>query len=528
MMKNHSKTASGAYEDHSQFESDDSNSSSTENTQDSSRSYGTTRHQQPPQQMAPEIPVADSSESGRNLNKQPVTLDLSIHAPSQALSNILISRPFASFDGIGVHSGVPTRTTPTLTPTTLKNIEQTFMEATNDAQINLPYQAGFVPPSYPMEDHSQDGGASQESLSTNSNGSWAVSGSHGYTGDDHDSKSSASMEQPATGTRSRRSALTGGTDENGKHEPGSSTFAIGTSGGTGTGSRTGGGRRNVGGRRPHKPSNLTPEEEEKRRIRRERNKQAAARCRRRREDHTNELVDETDQLEKKRQSLAQEIQQLQQEKDDLEFLLETHREHCRLQARRSPIDLKPAELDSSGFENTATFVLPKIKTEPDDEFIAAQQQNQPPNQLQEQLATEAAEHGTISKKLKLSNAHSDSLETPTLISSAFAPLAGVGLAGSNKPSATIAGNNGGRPTRPDSLDVKSAAQYPLIARSGEGGGGGSLGISTPSSGLFNFDSLMEGGTGLTPIAAPISFPPNRNPLELITPTSTEPSKLCSL
>ncbi|XP_035895608.1 transcription factor kayak isoform X2 [Anopheles stephensi] len=440
-----------------------------------------------------------------------------------------ISKLFASFDGIGVHSGVPTRTTPTLTPTTLKNIEQTFMEATN-AQINLPYQAGFVPPSYPMEDHSQDGGVSQESLSSNSNGSWAVSGSHGYTGDDHDSKSSASLEQPSSGTRSRRSAT--GTDENAKNE--TVTFAIGT-GGSGTGARTGG-RRNVGGRRPHKPSNLTPEEEEKRRIRRERNKQAAARCRRRREDHTNELVDETDQLEKKRQSLAQEIQQLQQEKDDLEFLLETHREHCRLQARRSPIDLKPVDLDTGGFENTGTFVLPKIKTEPEDEFAAAaaaaaatQQHHQqpPPNQLQEQLAIEAAEHGTISKKLKLSHAHSDSLETPTPTSSAFAPLAGVGLAGNsgNKLSATPAGSNGSRPTRPDSLDVKSAAQYPLIAR---GDAAGSLAISTPSSGLFNFDSLMEGGTGLTPIAAPISFPPNRNPLELITPTSTEPSKLCSL
>uniref|UniRef100_A0A182MTJ6 BZIP domain-containing protein n=1 Tax=Anopheles culicifacies TaxID=139723 RepID=A0A182MTJ6_9DIPT len=435
----------------------------------------------------------------------------------------LLLEQFASFDSIGVHSGVPTRTTPTLTPTTLKNIEQTFMEATSDAQINLPYQAGFVPPSYPMEDHSQDGGVSQESLSSNSNGSWHVSGSHGYTGDDLDSKSSASLEQPSSGTRSRRSAFaTASADDNAKHETGlietGGAFSIGSSTGTtaGTGSRTGG-RRNVGGRRPHKPSNLTPEEEEKRRIRRERNKQAAARCRRRREDHTNELVDETDQLEKKRLSLTQEIQQLQQEKDELEFLLDTHREHCRLQARRaSPIDLKPAELDT-----IATFALPKIKTEPEEEFVH-QQQNQHPNQLQEHLATDAAEHGTVSKKLKLSNVHSDSLETPTPTSSAFAPLAGVGLAGSK--SSAIAGS-GGRPARPDSLDVKSAAQYPLTVRSDAGG---PVGISTPSSGLFNFESLMEGGTGLTPIAAPISFPPNRNPLELITPTSTEPSKLCSL
>ncbi|XP_052901270.1 transcription factor kayak isoform X1 [Anopheles moucheti] len=515
-MKNHSNIASGAYEDHSQFDSDESNNSNSDNTQNSITSTVSGGLQQ----MPPEIPVA-----GGNDNNQPTTLDLSINAPTQALSSILIARPFASFDGIGVHSGVPTRTTPTLTPTTLKNIEQTFMEATSDTQINLPYQAGFVPPSYPMEDHSQDEGVSQESLSSASNGSWHVSGSHhGYTGDDLDSKSSASLEQPSsTRTRSRRSGFGTSADDNAKNESGlmeaGSAFSIGSSAGTtsGTGSRSGGGRRNVGGRRPHKPSNLTPEEEEKRRIRRERNKQAAARCRRRREDHTNELVDETDQLEKKRQSLAQEIQQLQQEKDDLEFLLESHREHCRLQARRSsPIDLKPAEL-----ENIATFVLPKIKTEPEEEFVH-QQHNQQPNQLKEHHVTDAAEHGTPSKKLKLSNVHSDSLETPTPTSSAFAPLVGVGLAG-NKSSAII--GNTGRPTRPDSLDVKSAAQYPLITR---GDAGGPVGISTPSSGLFNFDSLMEGGTGLTPIAAPISFPPNRNPLELITPTSTEPSKLCSL
>uniref|UniRef100_A0A182NXA3 BZIP domain-containing protein n=1 Tax=Anopheles dirus TaxID=7168 RepID=A0A182NXA3_9DIPT len=205
---------------------------------------------------------------------------------------------FASFDGIGVHSGVPTRTTPTLTPTTLKNInEQTFMEASNDAQMNLPYQAGFVPPPYPIEDQSQDGGVSQESISSNSNGSWHVSGSHGYTADDLDSKSSASLEQHPASTRDRRAAFAAANASSAKSEMGLmdavGSFAVGSGVATpsaGTNSYSvSGGRRNVGGRRPHKPSNLTPEEEEKRRIRRERNKQAAARCRRRREDHTNEL-----------------------------------------------------------------------------------------------------------------------------------------------------------------------------------------------------------------------------------------------
>ncbi|XP_040172631.1 transcription factor kayak isoform X1 [Anopheles arabiensis] len=519
-MKSLNNVPSRSCDENSQLDSDVSNNSSSGNIHDSVIS---TSHAEADHQMPSLTVVAGKDHVGGNNNDQPASLDLTINAPVQPFLSFCMSRAFASFDGIGVHSGVPTRTTPTLTPTTLKNIEQTFIEATNATQINLPYQAGFVPPSYPMEDHSQDGGVSQESLSSTSNGSWHVSGSHGFTGDDLDSKSSASMDQPSFGTRASRSTFaTSNSDDNVKLETGLldavNSFAIGTTTRrtSGPSARNGsGGRRNVGGRRPHKPSNLTPEEEEKRRIRRERNKQAAARCRRRREDHTNELVDETDQLEKKRQSLAQEIQQLQQEKDDLEFLLESHRAHCRLQARHSPIDLKPTEL-----ENIATFVLPKIKTEPDEEFIL-QRQNLRATQMQDHLDNDASEHSTVSKKLKISNTHTESLETPTPTSSGFIPLVGVSFAGT-KPSSEASGS---RPTRPDSLDVKSAAQYPLIARIDAGG---PVGMSTPSSGLFNFDSLMEGGTGLTPIAAPISFPSNRNPLELITPTSTEPSKLCSL
>lgn len=54
-------------------------------------------------------------------------------------------------------------------------------------------------------------------------------------------------------------------------------------------------------------------------------------------------------------------------------------------------------------------------------------------------------------------------------------------------------------------------------------------IQTPSTGvnIFNFDSLMDGGTGLTPVAMQPSH--NRNPLDLATPnTPGEPAKLVSL
>ncbi|TGZ49153.1 Transcription factor kayak [Temnothorax longispinosus] len=45
----------------------------------------------------------------------------------------------------GLHSGVPTRTTPTLTPTTLRSIEQTFLELTSESASHS-REAGFVPP----------------------------------------------------------------------------------------------------------------------------------------------------------------------------------------------------------------------------------------------------------------------------------------------------------------------------------------------------------------------------------------------
>lgn len=45
----------------------------------------------------------------------------------------------------GLNSGVPTRTTPTLTPTTLRNIEQTFIELQSEVESHQ-NEAGFVPP----------------------------------------------------------------------------------------------------------------------------------------------------------------------------------------------------------------------------------------------------------------------------------------------------------------------------------------------------------------------------------------------
>lgn len=45
----------------------------------------------------------------------------------------------------GPYSGVPTITTPTLTPTTLRSIEQTFIELQSKPESHE-NEAGFVPP----------------------------------------------------------------------------------------------------------------------------------------------------------------------------------------------------------------------------------------------------------------------------------------------------------------------------------------------------------------------------------------------
>lgn len=131
----------------------------------------------------------------------------------------------------GLHSGVPTRTTPTLTPTTLRSIEQTFLELTSESASHS-REAGFVPP---LVEPSQPTPAQTQNTQA-----------HHPVINNIESQQTQ-PQQPA--------------------------------------------RRNMGGRRPTRTIGMSPEEEERRQIRRERNKMAAARCRKRRMDHTNALLE---------------------------------------------------------------------------------------------------------------------------------------------------------------------------------------------------------------------------------------------
>jgi len=306
----------------------------------------------------------------------------------------------------GLHSGVPTRTTPTLTPTTLRNIEQTFIELQSEVESHQ-NEAGFVPP----------------------------------------------VVQPVTQGSTYMSVVDSKAWQGGIASVVQTRPSVVTAAAPATAMTTT--RRNMGGRRPIKNSGISPEEEERRRLRRERNKMAAARCRKRRMDHTNALLMETEGLEQKKQGLQQEIQQLQMQKEELEFLLEAHKACCRLSSsgQRSPQDIKPFVYPPSSLEDK----LIRVKQEIDDANTTA---------------TVPISHPTPPKR-------------PILATDATAGM---------------------KPSRPNSLPVAAAFTPSLstlkaaVSVSEVAG----IPITTPSAGIpFNFDSLMEGGTGLTPVSTPL-------------------------
>ncbi|XP_059163180.1 transcription factor kayak-like isoform X2 [Physella acuta] len=186
--------------------------------------------------------------------------------------------------------------TPTLTPTTLANIEQTFMELHSNQQNGSRdpvTQSGFVPP---VVDPGHSADVSQDSL-------------------DYSSEYSDAEWEP----RAKRGRLS---------QDYKNVDIIVTS----TGTINAAPQRKY--TRRNKDEKLPPEEEERRRVRRERNKIAAAKCRQRRVDHTNELVEETEKLEAEQSQLESEIHSLQQEKDQLEFILQAHQPLCKVDAQR--------------------------------------------------------------------------------------------------------------------------------------------------------------------------------------------------
>ncbi|XP_013192177.1 transcription factor kayak isoform X2 [Amyelois transitella] len=325
----------------------------------------------------------------------------------------------------GLQSGVPTRTTATITPTQLRNFEQTYIELSN-CRSDQANHAGFVPPSV---SHANNYGI----LNTVGYGdptSTALHVSPGPLSASGDSSSSPGLPAPK--------------------------------------------RRNMGGRRPAKvPQDLSPEEEERRKIRRERNKMAAARCRKRRLDHTNELQEETDKLEEKKQSLQEEIRKLNASRQNLETILQNHLQSCRLKNTRSvsPPEVKPFQ--------------PYPYQLPDDEVKVKVETMDP----------------TVDLGLTDNDLFSSIPDQKIMLSSANPSV----LCGSPPPALATPPAPPARPLRPSFLHVAAPAhpgqvkahKLKILANNNSVPG---VEISTPSNGIpFNFDSLMEGGTGLTPV-----------------------------
>ncbi|KAK7081150.1 hypothetical protein SK128_006545 [Halocaridina rubra] len=354
----------------------------------------------------------------------------------------------------GVHSGVPTRTTPTLTPTTLRNIEQTFLEFTPlPHPENHTNQAGFVPPlvqpnggsTYVSVDSKCWGGGTLTQIPHTSSSTSSSTTASSSTGVIHVRSAPPTLEMPAQV----------------QQQP----------------------SRRVGGRRPLKDEKISVEEEERRCLRRERNKLAAARCRKRRLDQTNSLQDETDCLEEKKSDLQQEIQLLQQQREELKFLLDTHKLVCRKRFHNATCDA------------TITTVAAAINTT-------------------------AAAPTTITS---ITTSHHDIIKKPALVltedvlvkeepednEDEFIHL--------DKPQEIIST----RPRRPTSLAVAPVAfRTSSMAELG-------VPIETPSAGLrgLNFDSMMEGGTGLTPVTSGGTglTPLHTGLTPLTTPVVTAPS-----
>jgi len=220
--------------------------------------------------------------------------------------------------------------------------------------------------------------------------------------------------------------------------------------------------RGRGGRRREiKEEELSPEEEERLRMRRERNKEAAARCRKRRVDQTDSLQAQVDEHEDKKRQLQEEITSLQSQREDLQFLLDAHRQVCGL-------NLNP----STTILNVPTPVDMRMSPLMESTSIASH------NQMMESAAPkvivkcEMSPIGYQSGGEERHMTHEEALEMPRAA-----------------------------PKRPATL---SLSIKPQCLRSIEG-----IPIETPTNvfSSLNFDSLMDGRTGLTPtnVLTPVSI-----------------------
>nr|NP_001027580.1 kayak, isoform D [Drosophila melanogaster]A8MPH9.2 RecName: Full=Transcription factor kayak, isoforms D/sro; AltName: Full=AP-1; AltName: Full=Fos-related antigen; Short=Dfos; Short=dFra [Drosophila melanogaster]AAZ83991.1 kayak, isoform D [Drosophila melanogaster] len=532
----------------------------------------------------------------------------------QDYASLQMGRQLGNFE---TGQSVLTLTTPTLTPTTTRNIEDTLGHLLSDTQTDrVAGCAGFAVPkvlpnaidvlgmgiptgvsSLPLQ-QTFDLSLGQGSESEDSNASYNDT----QMNEEQDTTDTSSAHTDSTSYQAGH-IMAGSVNGGGVNNFSNVLAAVSSSRGSASVGSSNANTSNTparrgGGRRPNRSTNMTPEEEQKRAVRRERNKQAAARCRKRRVDQTNELTEEVEQLEKRGESMRKEIEVLTNSKNQLEYLLATHRATCQkirsdmlsvvtcngliapaglLSAgssgsgasshhnhnsndssngtitgmdatlnstgrSNSPLDLKPAaNIDS---------LLMHIKDEPLDGAIdsgsSLDQDGPPPSKRITLPPMSTMPHVHLSTILTPTGASSGSLQTPITstapggFGSAFpvtsngSSINNINSIGNNMNSPTLNAHNKVPKERPNTLAFqRPLGQMHLTMANNKAGGPTQIQgvpIQTPSTGTFNFDSLMDGGTGLTPVSGPLvpnSSSTNKHPLELPTPTA-EPSKLVSL
>merc|ERR1712013_850262 len=316
---------------------------------------------------------------------------------------------------------IVTRTTNTFTPTQLRNIEQMFLEAepSNPPEV-YKNAAGFAPPV--VTTTVSAGGRTYVNLDSKN---WQGGTTTVVT---------PSSAAPLFADLQSHTMM-----EERKVNPG-------------------GGRKSA----TLKDEELCPEEEERRRVRRERNKLAAARCRKRRVDQTETLQIEENNWEEKKRMLQDEIHSLQEQKEQLQFILEAHKSVCKQSQARSMV---------SKSELSEPRVV--VKAEPPTEM-------------------ETVRHLTHAEAMDQVQVHSTTAATTSVL---------------------------GKPQRPVSLSLTNLKSNSM--RSIEG-----IPIDTPTNAIssLNFDALMDGRTGptptnvLTPININLSTSVSLNPPSVSTPS----------
>jgi len=272
----------------------------------------------------------------------------------------------------------------------------------------------------------------------------------------------------------------------------------------------GGPRRHTGPRPPKNEANLSPEEAERRRVRRERNKLAAAKCRKRRMDHTAQLQEETEELESVQKEIHNEILSLQQQKEQLEFILQAHKVHCKRGIPFAPLPavyIPPLTLGGGGDDGGLKEELAGNLSN-DSHSSTTSNYSPAPAALQMQMTTTTAMANVAARPTQSINAGVIGVVQNADASSGAAspiPVAAGATAAANRPttlpiivkqeppflkadSQQAQGPVEGEDVKPESMDV-SVTQATGIS------------ISTPkvSPRVLSFFDVMGDHTGLTPI-----------------------------